>query len=253
MRKCMFCGAGSLTKEDAWPLWLVRKFVTNEGVSVDAERGGIALPSWKQSGHFAKVRFVCASCNSGWMSQLENLAKPILESLLESRTSALTVEDQVILGRWSLKSAMVFEALRDNMDWFYRPEDRAGVRAGSMPERFTRIWIGTCVNLPSLHCVASDLADAPSRDESAARGYVTTLAFGTLAVQVMSVRLSKDDARIGQITTDVQPGPWDSTLLRVWPPTEHAQWPLAMGFDGECGVEALSRRFRPIALGSEAA
>ncbi len=68
MRKCIFCSDRAATKEDAWPLWLVRRFPTPQGVSVEAQRRGVPLPRWQKGRHGITVRFVCPACNNGWMS-----------------------------------------------------------------------------------------------------------------------------------------------------------------------------------------
>jgi hypothetical protein len=245
----MFCGAGALTREDAWPRWLVERFNAHERVVVEAERGGQSLGRWRQAGHHTKVKFVCAPCNNGWMSVLENEAKPLIESLLDHRTSELSARHQHTLARWAVKSAMVFEALRGNRAWFYEPTERAAVRLGAVPAGFTKVWLGQCVDLPSIHCIGSDMSDTPDPIAASAKGYVTTLAFGILAIQVLTVRLSAGAPQVTRITTDLRPGPWEETVLQVWPPTENAQWPLALGLDGERGVEELSLRFRPVAAG----
>src|SRR5208337_1074826 len=87
-RMCMFCDSRASTREDAWPLWLVRMFPGSVEVSVEAEREGNVLKPWRQCGHFAKVKFACGPCNNGWMSDLENEAKPIILSLLSNDVAA---------------------------------------------------------------------------------------------------------------------------------------------------------------------
>jgi len=246
MRACIFCGAGGLTKEDAWPLWLMRRFPSSTGVVVNAERAGLPSAEWRQASPFAKVRFVCAPCNNGWMSRLESAAKPIVESLLEDAATNLSLDDQLTLGRWALKCAMVFEALRGPRQWFYSPAERAELAAGGIPSGYTNAWYGRCGDLPGVYCLASDMSDRPDPSTSSANGYLTTMAFGSVAVQVVTIRLSPPEFRPNRITTDLRPGPWDKLLLRVWPPAQEARWPPQMTFDGELGVESLSLRYRPV-------
>jgi hypothetical protein len=56
-----------------------------------------------------KVRVVCAGCNNGWMSALENVVKPILTALITSQPCALTPNDLDVLARWVALKAMVAE------------------------------------------------------------------------------------------------------------------------------------------------
>ena len=245
MRTCIFCGTRGLTKEDAWPLWLMRRFNASSGVVVNAARAGLPPAEWRQTSHFTKVKFVCAGCNNGWMSRLENETKSIIESLLEQTTESLSPEQQFTLGRWAIKCAMVFEALRGSRRWFYNDVERAAFVGGTVALGYTNVWYGRSENLPGVYCFASDMSDSPNPEESLTTGYVTTLAFGNLAIQVVSVRLSPPEFRPNRLTTDLRPGPWDDLLLRVWPPSVGTIWPLAMAFDGELGIESLSLRFRP--------
>ena len=50
---------------------------------------------------------VCEKCNTGWMSRLERVAKPILVSLIEKERTieSLSLEEAEIAGRWAVKTA----------------------------------------------------------------------------------------------------------------------------------------------------
>jgi hypothetical protein len=78
MRNCIFCFGPATTKEDAWPLWLVRRITSPFGVTVEAERDGVKLAAWRALRPEQKIRCVCQPCNNHWMSDLENRAKPKL-------------------------------------------------------------------------------------------------------------------------------------------------------------------------------
>ncbi len=243
-RKCMFCDDPASSKEDAWPLWLVRMFPTPVGVSVEADRKDTGHGEWRQRGYFAKARFACQSCNNGWMSDLENEAKPILQALMSNDSSALDERQRETAARWTLKTAMVFEAV-GGPGWFYCPEDRAVVRSGSIPSGYTAFWAARCINLPGAYSAANNLFESADRGTSGVRGHVTTLAVGTLALQVMTVRPSQAVPRNALITI---PGanlePWPQTALQLWPPTVDFRWPPSVGLDGEFGVETLANRFQ---------
>jgi len=128
MRFCIFCAAPASSKEDAWPLWLLRQIRTNVPARIDAERGTQPLRSWRVVGAGLTVRFVCAPCNNGWMSELENRVKPIVLRLLDNTGTNLTVEEQTTLAAWAVKNAMVFEALRIGQPWFFSDGERNAFR-----------------------------------------------------------------------------------------------------------------------------
>jgi len=62
---------------------------------------------------------VCASCNNGWMSDLEGRAKPMLETMLEGRGRALHQEGQRTLAAWALKTAIMVDTSTAPSDLSY--------------------------------------------------------------------------------------------------------------------------------------
>lgn len=251
-RKCMFCDGRASTKEDAWPLWLVRKFPDPVGVTVEAQRKDNRPTHWRQRGHFAKAKFVCKSCNNQWMSQLENQAKPIIERLLSNAESRFDSIDREVVARWVLKTAMVFEAV-GGTDWFYTADERATVRSGVIPGGYTAFWVAQCANLPGAYSVASNMFESAEVGTSGVHGHVTTLAISTVAFQVLTVRPSHAvpvNAAIELERANLEP--WPQAALQVWPPMMDFHWPPSIGLNGELGVEAFAKRFREPSLSARA-
>ncbi len=245
MRSCIFCGARASSKEDAWPLWLLAK-LGNTGVShIEAERGGEMLGRWETVKPGIRVRFVCAHCNNGWMSRLEGSVKNIVEPLLKDGHQVLEVEHQATLALWAVKNAMVFEALRKGSTSFYSDYERTTLMAGRELPKRTRVYIAKCVDQFGAYCSASNLSGDPEAADFA-EGYVTTMVFGPLAMQVFSIRMPETVRPEVKVTTDSRPGPWDSTALQIWPePKSPAEWPPFHGLAGEVGVEELAKRWSP--------
>jgi hypothetical protein len=169
MRLCMFCNKKANTKEDAWPVWLMKRFPDSDSAYMDAERGGRKLGIWRASKPRLPVKWVCASCNSGWMSRLENRAKPVIESILDEKVTSLSVSAQAILARWSVKTVMVLEAIDPNRPWFYSEDDRQSMRASlSIPAR-TSVWIAKCIDQPNIYPVFRTPLEAILPIEAATR------------------------------------------------------------------------------------
>ncbi|QPB82917.1 hypothetical protein CWC22_007915 [Pseudoalteromonas rubra] len=88
-RFCIFCGQSGLTKEHFWPSWLGKQVGKNEAAKY-IEGAVQATPKLDdaeesintRSGDVStkKFRVVCATCNNGWMSALEEKVKPILQN-----------------------------------------------------------------------------------------------------------------------------------------------------------------------------
>ena len=245
MRKCVFCDSAASTKEDAWPKWLVRQFPTESGVEVEGQRGTQLVQRWKSNRHAHQIRNVCASCNNGWMSALEGDAKRVIEPLLSSARYDFSASARRILTRWSMKTAMVFESLGDQRQPYYLQSERDAVRAGELPRGYNAVWVGRCVEFNGFFCKASDLFDHPDPSSRQARGYVTTLGIGSLALQVLSVRLSEGIEVPTDITISLEGRPWNAIGQEIWPGQwETLPWAPSQALHGEYGLEALSRRFR---------
>jgi hypothetical protein len=103
-KTCVFCGVpGRLTEEHVFPNWL-RK-CGYDGVGLQETNDVIQLRGVFSS----KVKIVCASCNNGWMSRLEQEAKPLLIHLFKSFGRSIPLDEaaQLTLARWAFKTAVV--------------------------------------------------------------------------------------------------------------------------------------------------
>ena len=80
-RVCVFCGGTPVTLEHVWPRWVAA--ILADGGPVQVERGVDDEPAtWQQVSLEVTIRRVCAICNNGWLSELEQAAKPRLEPLI---------------------------------------------------------------------------------------------------------------------------------------------------------------------------
>ena len=241
MRMCMFCDNNPSTKEDAWPLWLMRRFPMASTGRMFAERSGNPLNDWPVTKPRVVVKWLCDSCNNGWMSQLENEVKPVIESLLDEKISELDGTVQETLGVWAVKTAMVLEALHPERPWFYSKAERQCLRTvRSLPAR-TQVWLAKCVNQPDIYSAAMDHQTGAGEDGG--RAYAVTLAFGSIAFQVVTIRAPAQVPENVPVTYEVSEGPWDQVLVQVWPIFKDKRvWPPRMGLDKEMGINALTER-----------
>jgi hypothetical protein len=132
---CLFCGRpwGEARRSDehVLPQWM-RKHETDllkssqAGYSAgfdldDQAREFVELPALlttKKSSLLAlKTREVCIDCNNGWMSRLEQAARPLIRRLAEaaqtSQPLALTVKEAKVLAVWCQKAATTYELTSD--------------------------------------------------------------------------------------------------------------------------------------------
>lgn len=246
MRVCMFCGERAASLEDAWPLWLMKRFQGQVGTSIEAERGGQALGTWQTVNPGIKVKHVCASCNNGWMSRLESQAESVVEPLLEEAPQAFDLRARSVLAGWAVKTAMVLEAVREGQRRFYSDDERRQMRVDQTPPERTSVWLAKVVEHSGAYSAASELRGSALGSDDPIRAFVTTLAFGSLAIQVVSTRLPAAIPPAMKLTTQARAGPWDLATARLWPTDlDVVAWPPSVGLAGESGLEALRLRFSP--------
>jgi len=179
------------------------------------------------------------------MSQLEGQVKPVVEALLSPESTLIDSQQQASLGVWSVKNAMVFEALRDDRPWFYLSSERKTLKATLQPPMKTFVWIAKCVDNNNLSCEGHDLTGIAVESTNPVSAYVTTMTFGALAIQVFSVRLQESNMQYNQVISNLRSGPWDQVTLSIWP-TQHEPivWPPSIGLSGEAGLQAYHERWK---------
>lgn len=244
MRTCMFCGDKVSSVEDVWPLWLMKLFPVSDEASIYREIGARTPKEWKTPKPRLRIKRLCKECNNGWMSRLESVTKPLFESILNQQLIAIEPSDQVILARWAVKTAMVLDTVDSNRTWFYDETEKLRMReTQTIPER-TSVWIAKSVNYPNIYSAAKDLWTSPNN--TGVHAFVTTMGFGSLALQVVSIKPPAKIPANKAITYDVSDGPWDQTLVQVWPVNKNPlTWPPKYGLNNELGLEALTERLNP--------
>jgi hypothetical protein len=114
---CIFCGSnGKMTREHVWGEWL-RQMVPAEmnKHEVRAERIGApgtplqAETRLRAGDPLSTVKVVCAACNSGWLSQIQERAKPYLIPLIQGQPTALGPDGQRALAAWCAMATMTGE------------------------------------------------------------------------------------------------------------------------------------------------
>ncbi len=134
MKKCLFCCANLVsasnhpqrgTREHIFPKWLLEeKDAKKHSISfshlemVREDGNSLQLTPPEPHRRLALNSFllgnVCASCNNGWMSTLENDVKNDL--IVLSRVSSTTIRDREKLAIWCVKTAFTFsEYLQPNV------------------------------------------------------------------------------------------------------------------------------------------
>jgi len=233
----MFCPQRANSKEDLWPKWIVER--APKGIGTFGVRGlheRIYIPGPGT----IKARVVCRRCNNEWMSRLESSAIPIMGSLMKGLNLELGVAEQATMARWSIKTAMTFEAQRPTRQRrFYTDEERRALRSNGIIPRYTVVWTARYGGRLSANAEAYDVGGLDERN-ILVPGYVTTLAIGNLALQVVTLRYGG-----GSIHSEQKPGPWDASTLQIWPYVGVQRWPprLSLYDEGALTIDQFDRRW----------
>jgi len=82
-RQCVFCESTSdLTREHVLPDWLTDIGLDSEPSIHHAGPLNRLPREWSAKPFKTTVKMVCATCNNGWLSELEGSAKPVIAPLI---------------------------------------------------------------------------------------------------------------------------------------------------------------------------
>jgi hypothetical protein len=147
--KCIFCGEPKkLTKEHLWSRW-IRQLVSHdakkhEHVNQIFRSEGIetATRVWSGDVRNRGVRSVCGECNNGWMSSLEEHARPALEPLIKGELFFLNQNTQKTVATWIAMKTMIAEYFDPPRVAVPLIERQFLRRHRKPPTENWRIWIG---------------------------------------------------------------------------------------------------------------
>jgi hypothetical protein len=241
---CIFCGGGPTTAEHWLAEWIHEKLGdSNAELWRPKVRAGSV--KWRSAGRDSrgKVKSACANCNNGWMSDLEGAVKPLLAAMMQDFLITLDRESQRFLAAWCAKTAMVLESVSRDGPWFYRPSERKHLRTVLALPDITAVWLGRYQRSDLSLSEARNLyrGAIPEDDSRRGEGYVTTFTIGRVVPQIATLRVT--NYKVGtRLTLEVKPGPWNESLVQIWPADRAAvTWPPSASFD-QAGLDALAGR-----------
>ena len=216
---CWMCDGteGLRAREHIFPRWLLTELNAADEPFHPVHRDFLGRPISVRGPIPARAFVageVCAVCNGGWMSELELLVRPVL--FPAGGRNALPVEDQPVLARWLVKTAVVLNTAQ-NYRLMIPGHARHAVSSG-VPGDFG-VWLsrhhqsegalnfGQTTGVMSV--VPSDQLDR--YQEAAERVYGCALAIGDLAAVIVYA----------------EPGCWampSEQMTRLWPSRGPIAW-----------------------------
>ena len=180
--------------------------------------------NWDAPPFTVVVPEVCKRCNTGWMSDLEGDAAPIITPMLAGQKVLLGDREQTILARWLVKTAMVYQATTEHQA--IKPHQYRYLKMHFRPPPATQFWLATRTpkndRQPALLTIrTSELRPGAEVGVTGGRrhdAYLTTLAIFQFLGQVFGHDLPFDS-------------PWTRgrafghNLQAIWPVTGIVTWP----------------------------
>jgi hypothetical protein len=239
-RACVFCGAEANSKEHAFPAWLNKIGTPRTKVTNTRETGAVA---WDAGGFDHTVRQICASCNMGWLSQLESTSKDLVTALvLNDRACALSPTEQIKLSTWLYKTGIMLALVYPETDHYVARADYRYFFEKQKPPDGTTIFIAGLDNTgddrDQLGWARPQRLDFSRSDATVAHGY--QISFSVLALLCQIYR-----GPVGG--RFVRPRRYADAWTRVRPVSKGA-WPLSRVFLAS-GLEDVARG--PILTGPE--
>lgn len=237
---CIFCGAvGTMTGEDVLGQWLQRIDLDQSPVlhgtgwlnRIGREIG--TRPPFRQ-----RIRDVCAHCNNGWMSQLENIASRVLTPFILGHGGVIEGADLGATSAWVQKTcltAMYVSTAEDRAVGYGLPASEYRqlyeVRDRKKPLRRSQFWIGRFDGnmVWSVRATPLVVVVDGSPEPEFPQGYLMTIVLGQLLLQ--GVRMTERDLDLTVGTKQNMP--------RLWPRVARARWPEGDPVD-DSSYEALA-------------
>lgn len=218
-KHCIFCGVfGALSAEHMFPDWLTDILPlewNNHSHTISRAPNFLSYALGQKiekqtkviSGDTGsrKLRVVCRKCNSEWMSQLQQKAKPLLTEAILGRWANYG-DHLELIAQWCLMTAMVHEF--DDVEYvgFTKEERRKFFEAKTIPDNVS-IWIGLAPKeVPARRKMHRGIQIVEDTD----RLYqATSLHIGDLLIQVVSL----PEMHVHSVAS--QAIKWDMRL--IWP------------------------------------
>ena len=189
-KRCVFCEEPGSSEEHVFASWIADRLAGygpfNLKRSTDRSKAGM-----KTIGVIS--RSACAPCNHGWMSRIEQAAKPTLTPLMLGQPVRWTrAATQLEVARWTFKTALMFDRSSVPPD-VSPPEHCAHLYREGVPPQCVTIALGHYVPAPgeepiSVGAGAATLAVGDPRLPADLGAYRITFIVGHAIFQVYGHR-----------------------------------------------------------------
>ena len=226
-KTCVFCGAsGKMTSEHVLPNWLAGVGLAKQPVVQASGWLNRSPQSHGQGQPFqTKVKAVCAACNNGWMSALEQTACRVFSPIIRGESQAVSEEDHPALATWSLKTALVammVSSQEDRTHGYGLPAvefaDLYRRRRQRRPPDHVQVWLGRFSgdqHIATVQATPMIVVEDGLAEPDAPQAYVFSVLLGEMFLQ--GIRFT---ATLVEFDLATQEG-----LAQIWPVLGDVDWP----------------------------
>jgi hypothetical protein len=218
-----------MSQEHVFPAWQADLFPDLQEVdyirAFQSSTGEGSSQSWPGKPFGVTVGDFCEKCNTGWMSDLEDEAKPVLAPLIQDEPGPLTILEQELITRWTTKTVLAVGPTNAGGRQVASDEVYRWFGAKRMPLPSSIAWVGRydgTGQFPiSFHqhgiVFAPEDGPAPNREDGdPTNAFHAVYAIGHLALFLFSHELPD-----GPMAT----GGSDATRTLIWPTQAAVHWP----------------------------
>jgi len=198
MSKCAFCpSTAALTGEHLWSDWINGVLPPASYTFKKLDATTKKESTWGGKELNLKAKVVCETCNSGWMSDIENgEAKPALSPLIrDTSPRVLPIRTLISIGIFLFKTSVVADHVGTGGDPFFTIEERHGFRETLRVPPGLSMWIGALEEsfrgtFKTLHVIPI------AATENDFGLYVFTYVVGHLVLQLVGAKWAKLNPRM---------------------------------------------------------
>jgi len=224
-RACVFCGNRPVTLEHVFPRWLAEYLGQRDTVTIVGD--SLAQTPYRRYAslsYSSQVKRVCASCNNGWMADLEDAASSVWKRIFTEQVALSLSDSRLLLARWAMKTALMIQFLHRESavpGSVYKDFYNA-----SRPAPNTLIYVArrTMERMPSgAHSLNSRLeyrSQGKDQPQDLGELYAVTYFIQNVVLQVIGFRLTVKSMPHLDFPQTFQP-----FVQRVWPPYADLRWP----------------------------
>jgi len=252
MRECVFCRSTNLTLEHVFGDWIV-KLIGNSEFNwrhYRTDSGTRETDRWSSRSITLKAKFVCKSCNDGWMSDIESRASPAFSGMiLDGDAVSLPPQDVNLLAVFAFKCAVIANHMSPNGSPFFSRYIRHQFRLSRTIPPGVQMWVAGFSGKYAFSGLYNAYYLEPGQPNRLGdlEFLVFTYLAGRLVFQVLSPRWKKVIDVGRPLPLLCQSRIWEMASSRFWPlDGKNLSWPPPRLFDDESLSQFLDRWKLPI-------